>query len=117
MLLKIEHATGVDTCDLADKKDFIALKNEVVKLDIAKLVKISTSLNNLKTKVNDLDVGTFKAVAVDLKKLGDVVSNEVVKNTKTLKTKVNNLDKIINDASTLIHINQHNTDKQNLKKK
>ena len=34
-------------------------------------------------------------VRVDLKKLSDVVDNEVVKNTKinTLKTKVNNLEK------------------------
>ena len=33
--------------------------------------------------------------------------NEVVKNTKfnTLKTKANNLDKRIPDATTLIHIN------------
>ena len=53
--------------------------------------------NNLKTKVNDLDVGELKAVPIDLKKLSDVVKNEVVKNTKfnTLKTKVNELDKKI----------------------
>ena len=49
-----------------------------------------------------------------MKKLSDVVENEVVKNIKlnTLKTKVN-----IYDATTLIHINQCNTDKQNLEKK
>ena len=51
-----------------------------------------------------------------LKKLSDLVDNEVVKNTKfnTLKTKVNNLDEKIPDASTLIHTNQYNADKQNL---
>ena len=48
-----------------------------------------------------------------------MVDNEVVKNTKlnTIKTKVNNLEKKITDATTLIQINQYNTDKQNLQKK
>ena len=52
MLLKkeLEHATGFDTSDLAAKKHFIALKAEVDKLDIAKLVNFPTSFNNLKTK-------------------------------------------------------------------
>ena len=54
-----------------------------------------------------------------MKKLSDVVANEVVKNTKfnALKTKVNTLEKKIHDATTLIHINQYNTEKQKLKKK
>ena len=105
---KLDHATGVDTSDLAAQKDFIALKAEVDKLDIAKLVNVSTSLNNLKTKVDDLDVGTLKTIPVELKKLSDVVDNEVVKNTKfnTLKTKDST-----SDTTTLIHINRYNTDK------
>ena len=47
------------------------------------------------------------------------MSNEVVKNTKSniLNAKVNNLDKKLSNASTLIHINQCNTGKQNLAKK
>ena len=51
-----------------------------------------------------------------MKKLSDIVDNEIAKNTKfnTLKTKVNNLEKKIPDATTLIHINQNNTDKQSL---
>ena len=54
-----------------------------------------------------------------MKKVSDVIDNYVVKNTKfnTLKTKVNSLEKKIPDATTLIHINQCNTDKQNLQKK
>ena len=54
-----------------------------------------------------------------MKKLSDVVDNVAFTNTKfnTLKAKVNNLDKKIPDATTLIHINQYNTDKQNLEKK
>ena len=115
---ELEHATGVDTSDLAAKKDFIALKSEVGKIDIA-MVNVQTSLNNLKTKVDDLDVVKLKTVPADLKKLSDVVDNEVVKNTQfnTLKTKVNNLEKKIPDAITLIHTNQYNTDKQNLEQK
>ena len=51
-----------------------------------------------------------------MKKLSNV-DNEVVKNAKfnTLKTKVNNLEKKIPDVTTLIHSNQYNTNKQNLK--
>ena len=95
------------------------MKAEVDKLDGNKLVNVSTSLNNLKTKVDVLDVGKLKTVPVYLKKISDVVDNEVAKNTKfnTVKTKVNNLEKKIPDATTLIHINQENTDKRNLKKK
>ena len=76
-------------------------------------------MNNLKTKEDDLDVGKLKTVPVDLKKVSDVVDNEIVINTKfnTLKTKVNSLEKKIPDATTLIYINQYNTDKQNLEKK
>ena len=92
---------------------------EVDELDINKLTKVPTGLNNLKAKVDDLDAGKLKNIPVDLKKLSDAVDNEVVKTTKfnTLKTKVNNLEKKISDATTLIHINQYNTEKQNLEKK
>ena len=116
---ELDHATGFDTSGLAAKKDFISLKAEVDRLDINKLVNVPTSLNNLKAKVDDLDVGKLKTVPVDLKKLSNVVDNEVVKKTKfnTLKTKVNNLEKKIPDPTTLIHINQYNTDKLNLDKK
>ena len=34
-----------------------------------------------------------------------------------MKTKINKLDNKVPDATTLIHINQYNTDKQNLEKK
>ena len=69
------------------------MKGEVNKPDINKLVNVPISSNNLKTKVDDLNVGKVKNVPVDLKKLSDVVANTFVKNTKfnTLKTKVNSL--------------------------
>ena len=68
---------------------------EVDKLGINKLVNVPTILTNLKTKVDDLDVGKLKTVPVDLKKLTDAVLNYVFKNTKfnTLKAKANCLEK------------------------
>ena len=115
---ELHHATGINTSDLAAKKDFFVLKYEADRLDINKLVNVPTSLNNLKTKVNELDVGKLKTVPVNLKKLSNVVDNEVVKNTKinTIKAKVSNLEKKMLNATTSIHINQYNTDKQNLDK-
>ena len=71
------------------------MKAEVYTLDINKLDDVPASFNNVKTKVEDIDVGKLKTVPIDLKKLSDVVTNEVIKNTKfnTLKTKVNSLEK------------------------
>ena len=116
---ELDHATGVDTFDLAATKYLIALKPEVEKLDINKLGNVPNILNNLKVKVYDLKVGKLKTVPVDLKRLSDVVDNEVVKNAKfnALMTKVNNLNEKIPDATTLIYINQYNTGKQHLEKK
>ena len=76
-------------------------------------------MKNLKTKVDDLDVSKLKTVPIFLKKLSHVVDIEVVKNTKfnALTTNLDNLEKKIPDATTLIYINQYNTDKQNLEKK
>ena len=92
---KLDHATGVDTSNLAAKKNFISLKAEVDKLDIIKLTNVPTSLNNLKAKVGDSDVGKLKIVPADLKKLSEVVANEVVKNAKLkiLKAKINSLER------------------------
>ena len=42
------------------------MKAEDGKLDINKLTNVPTSLNNLKTKVNDLDVGKLQTVPVDV---------------------------------------------------
>ena len=51
------------------KKNSVALKAEVDKPDVNKLVNVSTSLNNLKTKIDDLDVGKLKTVPIDWKKI------------------------------------------------
>ena len=59
------------------------MKAEVEKANINKLVNVPTGLNDLKTKIDDLDVGKLKTVNTDLNKISDVVSKEVVKNTKS----------------------------------
>ena len=66
------------------------MKAEVDQLHINKHVNVQVSLNNFKVKVVDLDVGKLKSVPVELKKLCDVVDNEVVKNKKfnTVEAKV-----------------------------
>ena len=77
------------------------------KLDIKKLFNVETTLNNLKTKLDDLDIVKLKIVPMDLKKLSDVVSKEFAKNTKfnKLNTKVNILEDKVSDATTLIGTN------------
>ena len=80
---------------IADKLSCIALKATVDKLDINELVNVLTGLNNVKTKINYLDVGELKTVTTNFKRLRDAVSKEVVKKTmyNKLNTKVNNLEK------------------------
>ena len=57
-------------------------------------VPIVSGVNNLKIKLDDIDVGKLKAVSVDLKKISDVVSKEIVKRTvyNKLNAKLNNLE-------------------------
>ena len=87
-----------------------------MRLDVNKLAKVPAGLNDLKTKIDNLDVGKLTTVPVDLIELGNVVSKEVIKKTvyNTLNTKVNNSEKKI--PNTLIKSNQYNTDKRNLEK-
>ena len=53
-------ATGADTFNLAAKTDFIALKVNVDKLEIYKLINASIALSTSKTKLDDLDVDKLK---------------------------------------------------------
>ena len=55
--------------DLPVKKDFVALKAKVDKLNIDKLTNVPTSLYSLKTKVDGLDICKLKTPPVDLRKL------------------------------------------------
>ena len=71
------------------------MKDEVDKLGINQLTIVSTSLNDLKRKVDHLDVGNLETAPEELKKLSDNINNEVFKNKKfnTGKAKVTDLEK------------------------
>ena len=73
------------------------------KIDIGKLLCVPTHLDDLKPKADGLGVAKLKPILIDLKKLSDVVTKEIVKNARinTLKTNVNVLEKKIPDASTI----------------
>ena len=82
------------------------------------MVKVPTGLNNLKTKINDLDVVKLKIIPIDLEKMSNLVDKKVVKKAvyDTLNTKVYNLEEKISGGSTLIWTNQYNIDQQSLEK-
>ena len=56
---------------------------------------VPTNLRNLKSKVDKLDIGKLETTPVDLRKLSNVVKNDVVK-----KTEYNELVKKVNNIST-----------------
>ena len=81
------------------------------------MVNVQSILKNyyLKTKANDLDVDKLKTVPIGFQKLSDLVDKNVkITKFNKLNTKLNKLDKKVLDATTLIHINQYNTDKQKM---
>ena len=87
---------GVDTPKFAKK----------VKLDIAKLRNVSTSLSNLKSKINKLDVDKLVPFPIDLSKLSDIVKTDVDKETEyNAKTKniENKMTYITNLAPNLLN--------------
>ena len=63
------------------------------------MVKVSTGLSNLKTKIDELDIGNLKTILIELKKFSDVVSREVEEKTvyDKLNTKASTLGKKIPD--------------------
>ena len=80
---ELVYATGVDTSDLATNFFFFffALKAEVDILDTANLSNVQTSLNNFKTRADDLDAGKLKTILADFKKLSELLRKEAAKNT------------------------------------
>ena len=66
-------------------------------------------MNNLKPKVDDLDVAKLKTVPVDLKKLCDVVNNDVVKNRKFNTLNKDKIKKFIKENSWFNYFNLHNS--------
>ena len=88
----LENATGIDASKLSAKSDLASLKAEIDKLDIDKLI----------------------PVPVVLRKLSDVVKNDVVKKTvyDKLVDKVNNID-----ISGFVLKTKYDTEKSDLEKK
>ena len=72
----LKNITGIDTWSFPKKVDLASLECNVDILDIDKLKNIP---NNLKSKVDKLDVVKLLAVPVDLSWLSNVVKNDVVK--------------------------------------
>ena len=72
----LKKVTLANTSKSAQKIDWANLKSNADKLDIKKLNIVSTNLSNLKSK---LDVDKLVPVPVDLRKLSDVIKNDVVK--------------------------------------
>ena len=79
----------------------IDLSNYATKTDIKNILHVDTSsfalktsLANLKTEVDKLDIDKLVPVLTDLSKLSNVVKNDVVKKTdyNELVAKVNNID-------------------------
>ena len=72
------------------------------KLDIDKLKNETSVLRNLKNKVDKLEISKLETTVVDLNKLSDVVTNDVVKNTEyyVAVKKINDIK--VTDTSSLI---------------
>ena len=75
----LENAAGLDTSKFAKKVDLANSKSNVDKLDIDKLKNVPSCLSSLKGKVHKLDFGKLETTPVDLRKLSNVVKNDVLK--------------------------------------
>ena len=85
----------------------VDLSNYATKADIKNIMHVDTSsfalktsLANLKTEVDKLDIDKLVPVPVDLSKLSNVVNNEVVKKTE-YDAKIKNIEDKIPDISNL----------------
>ena len=65
-----------------------------------KLKSVPINLNNLKSKVDKLDIGKLKTTPVDLSKLSNIVKNDVVKKTE-YNAKIKNIEDKIPDITSL----------------
>ena len=82
-------------------------------IDTSKLA-LKSNLANLKAEIDKIDVDKLKAVPIDLSKLSNAVTNDVVKKAvyDKLVTKVNNID-----TGGLALKTKYDTDKSDLEKK
>ena len=99
----------------------VDLTNYATKADIKNITHVDTSnfalktnLANLQTKVDELDIDKLVSTPADLRKLSNVVKNDVVKKTvyHQLVTKVNNIV-----TSDFVLKTKYSTDKLELENK
>ena len=69
------------------------------------MVNAPTTLNNLKLKVDGLDVDKLKTVSIDLEVMQQIMKLLKIQNSIHYRKK-NNLEIKIPDATTLINMNQ-----------
>ena len=98
----IKNITHADTSNFELKTSLSNLKTEVDKLDINKLKSLSNNLSILKTKVDKLDIDKLLPLPADLSKLSNLVKNEVVTKTE-YDAKIKNIEGKIPDISNLVH--------------
>ena len=96
----LKNIASVNTSKFAKKIDLASLKSNIDKLDIDKLINVPSKLNNLKGKVDELDVNKLAPVFVDLRKLIDLVKNDVVKKD-VYNAKIENIEDKIPDITDL----------------
>ena len=95
-----KNASDVDTSKFAQKGDLASLKSNVDKLGIDKLKNKVSTLNNFKNKVDKLHVDKLVPVSVDLRKLSDVLKNDVVEKN-VCDAKIKNIEDKIPDIANL----------------
>ena len=99
----LKNETGIDALSFAKRVDLANIKSNVDKLGIDKLKNVPTNLNNLKNKVDTLnveDVDELIPVPVDLSKLSDVAKNDVVKKD-LYSAKIKNVEDKMPDITNL----------------
>ena len=81
---------------------------------------LPTNLNNLKSKVDKLDVDKLVPVRIDLSRLSDVVKNELVKKNlynakiKAIEDKILNITNVATNTSLNAKINEVKGEKPNI---
>ena len=76
----LNGGAGIDTSKFAKENGLSNLKSDVAVLDIYKLKTVPSTSNNLKIKVDKLNVDKLETVLVEWEKLSDVFDKDVAKN-------------------------------------
>ena len=81
----IKRATDINTLKFAKETDLGNITSDADELRINYLKVVSRILNSLKGKVDKSNVDKLRTVPVDMKKLSDVVDEDVVKSQNIIK--------------------------------